>query len=134
MGTALSPLIETIRHRLLSVIVADERIAAAFIFGSVARGQTNVLSDVDIAVLLYDSDPPPLMYKPELLTEMMSALGRDDVDLVVLNEASAFLQHRILKEGICVFERDNHTRPDFQARAYSRYFDLLPFLKKVYGR
>ena len=125
--------LEEVEEQLRPLFSADQRVVAAYVFGSLARGDSGSLSDVDVGVLLRDASDVPLLYKPELLTAIMQALGRDDVDLVILNNSPAFLKHRILRDGVCFFERDRTLRSSFQARAYSEYFDLQPFLDRVYS-
>ncbi len=125
--------VEAIAARIRPICEADSRIEAAFLFGSTARKVAGPTSDIDLAVLLWNADSLPLLYSAELLTACMEALGRNDVDLVILNTAPAFLKYRILRDGVCFYDLDPPGRVSFQARAYSEYFDLKPFLERVYG-
>jgi hypothetical protein len=61
-----------------------------------------------------------------LITDLGSALGRPDVDLVILNGASPLLAHRVLSTGRLVFERSASARVRFQVRTASRYADAVP--------
>jgi hypothetical protein len=58
-------------------------------------------------------------------------LGRNDVDVVVLNRASPLLYHRVLRDGIRVFARDAPATTTREGRALSRYCDYLPHLRKI---
>ncbi len=117
-------------ERSLTVVLerAPEPIAAAYLFGSVARGTAGKDSDVDVAVL-YASDPPStLEARPfRLEAELERALGRI-VQVVLLNDAPVDLVHRVLRDGRLLLERDRSARIRFEVRARSEYFDLLPIL------
>ena len=100
-------------------------------FGSVATGRARPDSDIDIAVLL-DSKVQPsqfLEYRLELMADLGSALRRFNVDVVVLNEATPLLAHRVLSQGKLVFERSASARVRFQVQTASRYLDLIPMFE-----
>ena len=106
-------------------------IVAAYLFGSTASGRTRRDSDVDIAVLL--ARPPrsnrSLTYRLKLMADLGSALRRSDVEVVILNDASPLLAHRILSKGKLVFDRSPSARIRFQVRTASLYADLIPMFE-----
>jgi len=106
-------------------------IQAAYVFGSVAAGRARVDSDVDLAVLVDRRVRPAQMlkYRLKLMGDLGSALGRSDVEVVILNEAPPLLAHRILSQGKLVFERSASARVEFQVRTASRYSDLVPMFE-----
>src|SRR5438132_4872778 len=87
-------------------------VQAAYIFGSVATGRARRDSDIDVGVLVSDKvmRRDPFQYRLELMTDLMSILKRDDVDLILLNEAPPLLAHRVLKNGKLIFERSTSAR------------------------
>jgi hypothetical protein len=103
-------------------------IAAAYVFGSVATGRTRTDSDVDVAVLLARplSVRGAFSYRLKLIADMGSALHRSDVDLVLLNDASPLLAHRVLSKGRLVFERSRSARVRFHVQTANRYADVVP--------
>lgn len=103
-------------------------LVAAYLFGSVARGQARAGSDVDVAVLL-ERDPPPTLAGLELDREsdLERIVGRP-VQVVVLNGAPVDLVHRVLRDGHLLLERDRARRIAFEVKARNEYFDLLPCL------
>lgn len=108
----------------------DDAIACVYLFGSVARGEAKANSDIDLAVL-YRNGPPPgfdALGIP-LAGELERLLGKR-VDVVVMNSAPVDLIHRILRDGILVFERDKSARVRFEVLARSKYFDLKPILDR----
>jgi hypothetical protein len=106
-------------------------IQAAYIFGSVARGRARPDSDIDIAVLVGRRIPEAraLSYRLKLTNELGVALGRNDVQLVVLNQAPPLLAQRVLSQGTLVFERSRAARVRFQVQTASRYADLVPTME-----
>lgn len=105
----------------------------AYLFGSRASGPTHAQSDVDVALTL---DTSRAMHAPfglaaEYSTLLISALGRNDVDVVILNEAPPLLYGRVVNRGIRVFARDLRATTVREGRALSRYCDYLPQLAKI---
>jgi predicted nucleotidyltransferase len=105
-------------------------VVCVYVFGSVARGTARGRSDIDVAVLL-ERDPPPT------LAGSAVSLGGDlerylgyPVDLVVLNRASVDLVHRVLRDGLLVFDPRPRERIQFEVRARNAYFDLKPVLDR----
>lgn len=111
-------------------------IHAAYIFGSVAQGRARPDSDIDIAVLLGRRIPDTraLRYRLKLAGELGSALHRNDVQLVILNDAPPLLAHRVLSRGILVFERSRAARVRFHVRTASRYADMVPTMERYVKR
>lgn len=101
-------------------------VLAVYLFGSVARGDDDEASDIDVAVLF--NRPPAASLTGGRLSiegELERHLGRA-VDLVVLNEASADLVHRVLRDGQLVIDRDRSARLRFEVQRRNEYFDLEP--------
>lgn len=105
-------------------------IAAAYLFGSVARGSSGAGSDVDVAVL-YSSPPPATLRSPAsaLEADLERLMGRR-VEVVVLNSAPVDLVARVLRDGRLVLEGDRSARIAFEVKARNEYFDLLPILRR----
>ena len=93
----------------------DLRINALYLFGSYARDKIKPLSDIDIAVLLRNSQAKKDYWdiKLGLLNKAMAILGTDEIDFVLLNEAPYELGYNILKEGRILFCRDEKERQEF---------------------
>ncbi|HEX3126515.1 MAG TPA: nucleotidyltransferase domain-containing protein [Thermoanaerobaculia bacterium] len=106
-----------------------EAIAAAWLFGSVARGTARSGSDVDIAVLFRD-DPPRTLegYRFDLEAELERML-RIPVQLIVLNRAPVDLTRRVLRDGKLLVNQDPSRRIRFEVRARNEYWDLEPYLR-----
>lgn len=106
-------------------------VIAAYLFGSVARGEARPSSDVDVGVILRAGKPKDLDAYGKVV-DMQSDLEealRCDVDVVPMNQAPPDLLHRILRDGVCVRDSDTMARVAFELHARNEYFDLLPILQ-----
>jgi len=125
--------VERLARRIVRVLEPRPEILEAYLFGSVARGEARAGSDLDIAVFVDRSRCPesPFGYRAALTTDLMSGLGTDGVDVVILNDAPPLLYHRVLRDGIRLLSRDLRATTTREARALSRYCDYLPQLAKI---
>lgn len=103
-------------------------VRAAWVFGSVARGEASPESDLDVAVLLPADDASPeelcALERLGLELERCSPSGR--VDLLVLGRQGPVLRHRILCDGVLVHDADRERRIDFEGRTIVEYLDWKP--------
>lgn len=129
----MSASLEEICDHLLQVLDPREEVLEAYLFGSYARGQAASHSDVDVAVFIDERRAPesPFGYEAELTADCMKALGRNDVDVVVLNRATPLLYHRVLRDGTRLLSRDLTATTVREGRALSRYCDYVPQLAKI---
>ena len=116
-------------ERFLAARAAGDDIVAAYLFGSVARGDDGAASDVDVAVL-YRRDPPPTFEALPLRLEgdIERLLGRR-AEVVALNRAPVDLCVRVLRDGVVLLDRDRAARIAFEVRTRSTWFDLEPVLR-----
>lgn len=121
--------IETKLREFLSRNAEREGIAAAYLFGSVARGTAGPRSDVDVGVL-YDEDPPLTLEGLGLRLEgdLETLLGKP-VQLVVLNHAPVDLAIRVLRDGKLLVDRDRSRRVRFEVKTRFDFWDLEPYLR-----
>lgn len=117
--------------RLQERLEKDSNVCFALIFGSHARGRARAGSDLDIAV--YFKQPPVGLDHLDLLGELSDLAGRE-VDLVVLNRASAILRHQVLKNRIPLCIKDRPAYTSFREKAMADY-DICRYLAggKVHG-
>lgn len=111
----------------------DPDILLAYLFGSQAQGETGPLSDIDLAVLLKPASKRGFFEKKlTLLSELAAIFGRDDLDLVILNEAPLVLKYHILKDGKPLFIRDEELHINIIQKTISEYLDFKPILNSHY--
>jgi len=76
---------------------------SAYLFGSLAEGRSHRESDVDIGILLDRTKLPEKSGRFEvrirLGSQLAVALGRNDLDIVALNDAPPSLAARIVTRG-----------------------------------
>lgn len=106
------------------VLEADSRVRFAYLFGSVAAGTERAGSDVDLAVSV---DPRgTLLDDARLHDALITAMAREDVDLVVLEDAPLWLAHRVVG-GVPVFTRDAVARVRHRAAVEREFLDFQPY-------
>ena len=121
--------------RLSPALERRAEVLEAYLFGSHARGNAHTASDVDVAVYVDEqlADPGVWGYRAELTTDLMDAIGTNDVDVVVLNKAPPLLYHRVLRDGVRLLSRDLRATTTRAGQALSRYFDYLLHMAKMDG-
>jgi uncharacterized protein len=130
--------VKDIREKLAAFFSQRPEIRFAYLFGSLAKGTQNRLSDLDVAVFvdyrLVKPESCPYGYKASLITELMQLLQLNEVDVVILNESPPLLRYEVVRYGVPLYEVNRAERISFQASTFSRYFDLAPFLKVSQSR
>lgn len=108
-----------------------DSVILAYLFGSTVRGDTNELSDVDIAVMLDESLSKKDKFDEELylISELTCVLNSDKIDLVVLNDAPLLLKYNVIKNGH-VLKFDETERIVFETGVMSRYLDEQYYIKR----
>ena len=113
----------------------DPGVISAYLFGSHAEDRAHRDSDVDVAVLLdwaqYPSRARRFDARVQLSGHIGHALGRNDVDLVILNDAPPTLARAIVSRGVRVFCRDAAADHVFVRTTLLRAADLEPFLRRT---
>ena len=120
---------ESLRQRL----TAHPDVLDAYLFGSLARGDDQGHSDVDVAVYV---DPARLLdsafgFAAELTADLETTLGSVAVDVVILNHAPPLLYHRVLRDGVRLLTRNAAATSTREGQALSRFCDFVPHLRKI---
>jgi predicted nucleotidyltransferase len=119
--------------RIRSALEDVPGVAAAWVFGSVARGTARADSDIDFGVLLTERGAEKSLaprWLGDLASRLETATGRT-VDLVMVEAQGPILRHRILKEGVLVFDANRERRIDFESDTISRYLDFAPTFERA---
>lgn len=116
----------------LSRLFKEYNIVFAYLFGSQAEGRTGLLSDIDIAVYFDGriSQKDCFDLKLKLIGDLTDIFRRDDIDIVVLNEAPYVLENRILREGRLIYSGNERKRNAYETKAFIDYFDWDYFEEK----
>jgi predicted nucleotidyltransferase len=115
-------------HQPLQGLFQQHPVRLAYLCGSQATRRTHPNSDVDIAVLLDESLTLDERFaeRVQLLDDLSRIFGTDQVDLVILNEASPLLAYETLLHGVLLYCADAQTRIEFQVRTLRAYEDTIP--------
>lgn len=118
-----------LRTPIANILAEYEPVAAAYLFGSYARGNATQHSDLDIGIVFRRRGDSALTHH-RLIGDLANRLERlvpaAKADVVVLEGQSPIFQHRVLAEGRLVYEADRERRIDFESDAHVRYFDWKP--------
>ena len=99
------------------------RVLFAYLFGGLAKGRLQPLSDVDLAVYLIESQSFSDL-KLDILGKLMENLQTDEIDLVVLNTAELPLQMNVLQNKKLLVDNDPFARHKFESLTMRKYFDF----------
>jgi len=111
---------------------SKDSIILAYLFGSIVRGDTGKLSDVDIGVLLDEklSKKDRFDLELKLISEIAILIKKNKIDLVVLNEAPLLLAYNVIKNGI-ILKSNEIERVKFETKTLSMYMDEKYYIKRL---
>jgi predicted nucleotidyltransferase len=124
MTTPTPGTVDEIAALVPPVAEADHRVRFGYLYGSASRGEHRPDSDLDLAFSV--SPRGTLLDEAQLHDQLIAALGREDVDLLVLEAAPLWLQFRVVA-GTVVFSRDEPARIAFRERVEREFLDFRPF-------
>ncbi|MGI6453184.1 MAG: type VII toxin-antitoxin system MntA family adenylyltransferase antitoxin [Syntrophomonadaceae bacterium] len=109
----------------------NDRVSAAWVFGSVATGKDRPDSDIDIAVLFIEGLDKHIRFDMRLAiaAELTDLTGRQ-VDVIDMQAAPLLLQHQVRRFGYLLFEKDHAYRVDFDVKSRREFLDFYPRLEK----
>jgi predicted nucleotidyltransferase len=124
--------IDRLRAAVTEVLKESPEVAAAYLYGSQARGSTQPLSDIDLAfVLREDFRPKDPLIAERLAARIASTLRTPvEVDAHVAEDLPLPVRGRVVTTGILLYERDPARRVDFETSTRRLYFDFLPLLER----
>ena len=128
--TTVEPVLDisSIQTVLVPYFAAQEQIAVAYLFGSVARGQASPLSDIDIAILLQSPQDAAARFSLRLrVTKDIKALVRDrDIDVIVLDDVPLAVSYRVIRDGVVLIGRRLADMASFRNVLVHMYVDVDP--------
>ncbi len=111
------------KQKLIEALEKRREICSALLFGSEAQGTANKESDIDLA-LLYTPGQIPSRVDVVQFQQTLSDLMHQDVDIVVLNEASPIIAMQALKYGTPLFIKDKKQYQKFEITLITEYADV----------
>ena len=123
--------------RLKAALEARREVLFAYLFGSGYTGRRHKLSDVDVGVFVdwskcedHGESQTEIESWGHLCAALQDALGRDDVDVVLLHRAPPLLAERVIRNGTVIFSRDEARRIRWIVDTKNRYCDTR-FLRRM---
>ena len=117
--------------KLRKSFAEKSEILSAYIFGSQVGGFALPKSDLDLAVFVSDREKISEREIGRLLEEAKIDIHLEpDVSCVDLASPPLFL-YQIIKNGVCIYEKDSRQRIDLEAKILDIYFDNQ-YLRNVY--
>ena len=111
-------------------VFGNSKVLFAYLYGSVAVGQSHQFSDLDISIYA-----PQMPVREMLDLEMALALDIDKKlkggplsDVRIINTLPLALAGKIITEGILIYCRDDNARIEYETSTRSAYFDFLPVI------
>ena len=114
----------------LNQLFTQSPVNTAYLAGSLSTRTTfGHITDVDIAILLMEQIKSDqfLDYQLYFFSELAKRLESDNIDVVILNQASMLLKLQVIKYGQILFSRDEKTRISFETKAVMDYLDFKRF-------
>ena len=114
----------------LSVLLAeDPKILGAYVFGSVAKGNGDGSSDLDLAVVVRDKRKVNLKQIYKLLSKVSFSMN---LDLNVIDvHSSPLLLWQVVRDGKVVYRKDELELVNFESEVMKRYYDTQ-HLRNIY--
>jgi predicted nucleotidyltransferase len=116
-----------IATQVAAVMACVPEVAAAYVFGSVARGTANGESDLDVGLVYRQrgSDAHDRL-ATTLALELARATGFEQIDVVDLEVQGPIFAHRVLCDGLRAYDGDRIRRIDFESETIVRALDFMP--------
>ena len=109
--------------QVTTYLKSNPHIMFAYLFGSIAKGKQQPLSDVDIAVYLKQGSNV-VECKMAILGRLIDILQTDEIDLVVLNAVNLPLAIHVLRSKKIIVDKEPFVRHIFESLAMRKYFDF----------
>lgn len=106
----------------LAKIRLDKDILAVLLFGSVARQEQTLLSDIDICLVMMPQNIP---FDPRALSnKRLEYLDHTSFDIQIFQQLPLYIRRRVLKDGEILFVRDDTTLYELAFRTAQAYEDF----------
>lgn len=114
--------------RVAQALLAETDVELAVAFGSLARGDGEAGSDLDLGLRL-GTDTGAAR---RALEARLGRAAQRAVDLVFLDDAPPLLRFEIARDGIVLRHRHRHLWVDFKTRAMLDWWDWAPTARRMH--
>ncbi|MCZ6675660.1 MAG: DUF86 domain-containing protein [Candidatus Poribacteria bacterium] len=104
------------KAKLAKIFSGIDGIVAAYLFGSQVKGKTDLFSDYDFAVLLWEGWQKDEKHSivGALLDRAFSMVGQDKADVVDLSNQPLWFQQVVVNTGLVIYETNNAARLKYE--------------------
>jgi uncharacterized protein len=131
-NTPITHNISELIPKVAAYLASRKDVLFSYLFGSYAGESYGPFSDVDIAVYL--SGVRGAEKRLEILGDLNKILKTDELDLVILNEASLSLRMNIIKNGRLLSDNAPYARHSYESITTRSYLDFAPVEKAILER
>ncbi|MBE7469125.1 MAG: nucleotidyltransferase domain-containing protein [Anaerolineales bacterium] len=124
-------MIEKLLNDLIAWAQAQPEIIALYLYGSQAEGRANVLSDLDVAVMVQPDLAQSQLWR---LEDRWAAQWPIAVDLCLLNLAPLSLRYQITAQGQRLWTADLGRVAEIESLIWREYWDMQPKLEQDWTR
>ncbi len=127
--TASAAELEELIQATGEVLGAEPDVAAAYLYGSTARGTATPISDVDVAVLLREgvAERARGELQRRLIDVLEERVRGARVEVRFLDELPLAIRGRVIRDGVRLVDRDPVLRVRAEVRIVMEYHDFLYF-------
>lgn len=116
---------EELIGKVRNFLVKNERVQLGLIFGSFARGKSNLNSDIDLGIAYKE----PLSFDEKLeLSSQLSKITKREVDIIDLRTVEGLLLQQILNHRRTLVKRDPELMGNLIAKRITEEWDFMPLL------
>lgn len=112
-------------------VASEASVVAAYIFGSLSRGTTTPLSDIDIGLLLADPSIAATV-RGRVTDALCRQLRTEHVDVISLTDAPMPVRYRVVRDGLLVVSRDGRALERFVTETVLHYLDFKPLRDRAF--
>ena len=118
------------RQAQLQNVFQTSPVDAAYLAGSTAgRKIAGTYNDLDIALLLLNAVKANEFfdYQVYFVSELSKALETNELDIVILNQASLLQRWQVIRTWGLLYQRDQKRRVEYEARAAMEYLEFKKY-------
>jgi predicted nucleotidyltransferase len=121
---------EKLLKKLITWARTQPEIIALYLYGSQAQGRANVLSDIDIGVLVRDDISKHQLWR---LEDQWAARWPERIDIRLLNLAPLPFKYEVTANGQRLWTANTDAVAEIESLIWRRYWDERPLLEQEWS-
>ena len=127
---------ERILNLIKNVLIQDERVVFAYVYGSFINGDS--FRDIDVGIYVKDSEENPFVISSDIKAQLsLSAkvegfnIIADQFDVRIINDAPFTFLRRVIQEGILLVDHNPDLRTDLIEQISLKYRECAGILAEA---